>query len=352
MLRLEMLQAAYGDSLLLEFGPADKPRRILIDGGPWYRYEALRERLLRIPKPERIFELLVITHIDADHIDGIIRLLQDNSLGLSFKDIWFNDWEHLQPRTSGVLGAKQGEYLGALLDRESLPWNKALGGKPVVVPQSGALPRFTIDDGTPDGGAELTLLSPGPAELENLREHWQKVLRKADFKPGDRDHALAELERKSRYGPPRGVLGLEPDSSAANGSSIAFMFSYEGKQLLLAGDAWAPVLERNLQRFHVEAGGAQPVAAFKLPHHGSFSNITRKLVRLARSQRYLVSTDGAYFKHPDQEAIQLIVANHEGKGPEFVFNYRRASTEPWADPARQQQMGYTASYPEGAPLEF
>jgi len=346
VLRLEMMQAAYGDSLLLEFGDADRPHRILIDGGPWYRYDALRERLLRIPESQRELDLLVVTHIDADHIDGIVRLLQDDTLGITFKDIWFNDWEHLQPGVTGVLGARQGEYLGALLDTKSLPWNEAVGGKPVLVPKSGALPRLPV------GGAELVLLSPGPDELENLRRHWQKVLQKAGFTPGDRTHALAELEQKARYAPPRGVLGLEPDSSEANGSSIAFMFVYQGQRLLLAGDAWAPVLEGSLARFHAEEGAEPEVEAFKLAHHGSFSNITKKLVRLAHARRYLVSTDGAYFKHPDPETLQLILANHNGAPPELVFNYLTEFTEPWADPARQQREGFTAIYPDGAPLEF
>jgi len=347
MLRLEMMQAAYGDSLLLEYGPRDKPHRILIDGGPWYRYTALRDRLLQIPESERTFELLVITHIDADHIDGIIKLLQDSSLGMKFKDIWFNDWEHLQARPPGVLGALQGEYLGALLDRDSLPWNEAADGKRIVVPEAGDLPRFQLAD-----GAEITLLSPGPGELENLRKQWEKVLRKVHFKPGDRQRALAELAHKARYGPPPGVLGVGPDSSAANGSSIAFVFSHGDRNLLLSGDAWAPVLARSLERFHDETGTEQPMEAFKLSHHGSFSNITRKLVKLARTHRYLVSTDGAYFKHPDPLALQLILANHEGERPELLFNYRSSITEPWEDPARQESLGYTALYPEGAPLEF
>lgn len=342
-----MMQAAYGDTLLLEYGRAENPRRILIDGGPWYRYEALRERLLRIPEAQRTFELLVVTHVDADHIDGIIRLLQDPALGLTFKDVWFNDWKHLQPKMTGVLGAKQGEYLGALLERDALPWNAAFDGKPVMVPEHGPLPRIPLED-----KAEIVLLSPEPAQLENLRKHWKKVLRKAHYTPGDREHALEELKRKSRYGPPKGKLGLEPDSSEANGSSIAFMFSYGGRRLLLAGDAWAPVLERSLQRFHAEEGGAQPVEAFKLSHHGSFSNITKKLVRLAGAGRYLVSTDGAYFKHPDQDALRLILANHRGSVPELVFNYRTEFTKPWANPARPEGREYTASYPEGAPLEF
>jgi len=130
------------------------------------------------------------------------------------------------------------------------------------------------------------------------------------------------------------------------------MLSYEDKHLLLAGDAWAPVMDRSLERFHDEAGTEQPVEAFKLAHHGSFSNITKKLVKRARTNRYLVSTNGAYFKHPDQEAIQLILKNHEGETPELVFNYRSEFTEPWEDPETQESLGYSAAYPEGAPLEF
>ncbi len=347
MFKLEMMQAAHGDTLLLEYGSEDSPNRILIDGGPYYRYQALRDRLLQIPEGQRSFELLVITHIDADHIDGIIKLLQDASLGVSFDDIWFNGWKHLQPPTPGVLGAKQGEYLGALLERDKLPWNARAGDKTLVVPETGDLPRFPLP-----GGAEITLLSPGPTELEDLRRHWEKVLKKVNFTPGDTDQALAELEHKARYGPPAGVLGSEPDSSEANGSSIGFMLSYEGKNLLLAGDAFAPVMERSLERFHDEAGAEQPVEAFKLAHHGSFSNITKKLVKRARTNRYLVSSNGAYFKHPDQEALQLILKNHQGETPELVFNYRSEFTEPWDDPERQESLGYSAAYPEGAPLEF
>jgi hypothetical protein len=347
MFKLEMMQAAHGDALLLEYGSEDSPCRILIDGGPYNSYQALRDRLLQIPEGQRTLELLVITHIDADHIDGIITLLQDTTLGFSFGDIWFNGWKHLQQPTPGVLGAKQGEYLGALLERDRLPWNAKADGRALVVPEAGDLPRFPLD-----GGAEITLLSPGPSELENLRRHWDKVLKRAHFTPGDTEHALAELEHKARYGPPTGVLGAEPDSSEANGSSIGFILSYEGKHLLLAGDAFAPVMERSLERFHAEAGAEQPVEAFKLAHHGSFSNITKKLVKRVRTNRYLVSSNGAYFKHPDQEALQLILNNHEGETPELVFNYRSEFTKPWEDPERQQSLGYKAAYPEGAPLEF
>ena len=69
MFSVEMMQAAHGDTLLVEYGSEENPHRILIDGGPYNRYDSLTERLLQIPEGQRSFELLVITHIDADHID-------------------------------------------------------------------------------------------------------------------------------------------------------------------------------------------------------------------------------------------------------------------------------------------
>ena len=77
MLNLEMLPAAHGDCLWIEYGDGKQTRRILIDGGPAHTYPALRARILHLPPDARRFELLVITHIDGDHIEGIVRLLQD-----------------------------------------------------------------------------------------------------------------------------------------------------------------------------------------------------------------------------------------------------------------------------------
>jgi glyoxylase-like metal-dependent hydrolase (beta-lactamase superfamily II) len=37
----------------------------------------------------------VVSHIDADHIGGVIELLEDTALGVSFGDIWFNGYRHL-----------------------------------------------------------------------------------------------------------------------------------------------------------------------------------------------------------------------------------------------------------------
>ncbi len=71
MITIEMLPAAHGDALWIEYGTGRNIRRILIDGGPARSYEmGLRRRMAMIPEQQRKFELVVVTHIDADHIDG------------------------------------------------------------------------------------------------------------------------------------------------------------------------------------------------------------------------------------------------------------------------------------------
>jgi hypothetical protein len=350
MLRVEMLPAGHGDALLVEYGSPDCLHRILIDGGPYFTYDdpgGLRERLGKLrDQGQTSFELLVITHVDADHIDGIIRLLQDPELeSLEFKDIWFNDWKQLQPKVTGVLAGVQGEFLGALLEDRQLPWNShpKLHGGPIMVPNEGDLPVFEIE-----GGATITLLSPGPEQLDNLRRNWKQSVRRAGFTPGSRSEALELLRTRSRYGPPPGVLGGQEDDSPANGSSIAFILEYDGDKLLLTGDAWAPVLEKSIQRYSKNEGAPVDVLDFKLPHHGSFSNLNKNLIKAVRPDRYLISSSSQYYGHPDADAIELILKHHEGGKPHLVFNYLSPKTKPWSDSTRQEERDYEARFPGGA----
>jgi beta-lactamase superfamily II metal-dependent hydrolase len=105
-----------------------------------------------------------------------------------------------------------------------------------------------------------------------------------------------------------------------NGSSIAFLFEYDGAALLFTGDAYAGVLEQSLARLLVDRGQARlRLDAFKVPHHGSAYNVTPQLLDLIDCDRFLVSTDGSRHGHPDPSTIELIVA----KFPEasVVVNY-------------------------------
>ena len=67
-----------------------RTRRILIDAGPndQKSYGHL-QRKIQQEGNNTGFELFVLTHIDADHIGGAIKLLNDESIKIDFGDIWF-----------------------------------------------------------------------------------------------------------------------------------------------------------------------------------------------------------------------------------------------------------------------
>ena len=335
MLKVEILPAAHGDAILVEFGSKASPRRILVDGGPHPTYEALRDRLLAIPPKKRRLELLIVSHVDTDHIDGIIRLLQDEKLGVEIRDLWFNGHRHLVPEDR--LGGVQGEFLEVLIEDLRIPWNLAFGGDSVVVPPSGELPVTLLP-----GGARITLLSPTPVQLERLEREWDRAIQDAGFEPGDRDSAREQLARRKEYAPPSDILGSQTDSSVANGSSIAVLFEFKGRRLLLGADAFAEVLEESLTRLAEERQVETiQVDAFKLAHHGSFSNISPSLLQLAPAIHYLISTNGDKFKHPDPPAIKLVLKERKGTHPSLVFNYESPTTRAWKDCGGQE---FTSTY--------
>ena len=345
MFTLEALPAREGDCLLLSWGDPDSPRRMLTDGGRLASYPYLHARIKELgPKPR--LDYLVVTHVDGDHIEGVIRLLQDRTaMGLTLGDVWFNGWPQIA--NADQLGSLQGEMVDALLTRDQQPWNAAFGGRAAGVPTSGKLP--VIDLG---GGATATLLSPGRTQLQRLRGDWTKVLKAAGMKPGDQKAALAKLaKRKSLRGLEEAsdVLGekTDEDNSVANGASIAMLVEHDGRSVLLTGDGFGPVLVRGISRLLKQRQQeVLSVDVVKLPHHGSAGNVSAALLALLDCGRFVISTNGDKYRHPDTTAVERVLARpHRDKGTELIFDYLCDTTRPWTTATAQRKGGYTATFP-------
>lgn len=358
MFQIEMLAAGHGDSLLITYGDPATPHHVLIDGGPYYAYQnqqlveqqTVSKRIQQIADRNRPLELLVITHIDADHIEGVVKLLANRPSHLEIKDVWFNAWRHLTPRPADLLGPIHGEMVSALLQQANIPWNRAFGGSAVVVASGQPLPVISLV-----GGMQLTLLSPTRAILADLSHEWATTLRKAGLDPDSPEQALERL-KKSRLRPDDLLgepsididgLAEEPfrsDSELPNGSSIAFIAEFEGKSCLLAGDAHASVLEDSIRTLLHEQGIVRlHLDAFKLPHHGSKKNLGPALLKLLECERYLVSTNGNYFGHPDRQTIARIIVNGS-PNPVLYFNYRTKENTIWDDANLKRQYRYQVIY--------
>jgi beta-lactamase superfamily II metal-dependent hydrolase len=312
---VEMLPAQRGDCLWLTYGEPDDPHHVLIDGGPSETIDSLvpelERRLKALPGRTSRVELLVITHIDADHIQGIVSLLSDHRRVKLFRDVWFNGFEHLR---GDVLGAPDGERLTAALETQRRRWNKAFGGEAVVVPDSGGLPLVRLR-----GGLELTLLSPTPAALARLAPRWEEECEKAGLMPGKGAAVPRSWQRDDMLGFDVDLAAARPyraDRAEPNGSSIVFVATFQERSLLCGADAHAEILVSSLDRL---GPGPHRFTAVKINHHGSRGNTSTKLLERIHSKHWLVSTDGAKFHHPHADTLARIVVTQDR--PVFHLNY-------------------------------
>ncbi|MCL5744988.1 MAG: MBL fold metallo-hydrolase [Acidobacteria bacterium] len=349
MFRIEMLPAGYGDCLWIEYGDENSPHRILIDAGTLPTYAPLRKRIEALPEDRRRFELFIITHIDTDHIDGAVKLLNSPSLGVEYGQVWFNEWKHLSRPEE--LGAVQGEYAAALIEKQGIELNAAFEGGSVVVPDEGDLPTAELP-----GGMRLTLLSPGWEQLVALRSAWEQTLEEAGMIPGRAKQAAARLATEKKYADTLGARAIDVDrlaesatkvdDSPANGSSIAVLAEYQGKRCLFAGDAFPTVVQAGIERYLESAGSTRlALDAFKIAHHGSKHNTTLELLETVKCGTYLFSSNGKRYHHPDPEGVARAIRS-AGQGARLFFNYTSAENRVWNDRTLMRKFGYEPVFPK------
>lgn len=333
----------YGDSIWIDYGEGNTRHHILVDGGTGGTKAHIKRKLSELPPEERRIELLVVTHIDRDHIEGILSLLEEETLPCEITAIWFNGWPQL-PENPVIekFGAIQGERLTSAILKHGLRWNPHFDEGPVVVPAEGDLPVIRLE-----GGMEITLLSPLEENLFRLRQVWEEEVIKAGLAPG------YGAERRKKNAPGIEAFGALPDvralagiafkedTAAANGSSIAFIARYQDTAVLLAGDAFPSVISQSMQRLK----GADRLSLAKFSHHGSKGNTSPALMRQMDCDRFVISTNGSIYHHPDAVTIARLVTIKDN--PEIIFNYRSKDNVIWELPELQEEYTYTTRYPDG-----
>jgi len=337
---VHFLPARYGDCIWIEYGSDDQTHRILIDGGTKGTRSDVRKLIEALPKDQRHFELIVVTHIDRDHIEGILALLEKEKLDFTIDDFWFNGLKHLTE--DEVLGSVQGERLTAVIQKHHINWNGAFGKKAVAIPISGELPERNLP-----GGMKITLLSPSIENLIALRPKWEKEVKDAGLVPGFGSLPIFEHKDDEEH------LGALPDVNAlneeefheddkeANGSSIAFLASYMGKTVFFGGDAFPNVILSSLNKLYNDK---VPVDLVKLPHHASEHNTSPELIEKFDCNRYLISTNGSIYYHPAAATIARVI-KRGGSDVELFFNYKSEYNKVWDSPTLKIKHKYKANFP-------
>ncbi|MBT8185975.1 MAG: MBL fold metallo-hydrolase [Eudoraea sp.] len=352
MYNIHLLPASFGDAILIEYGKTDEPHYILIDGGPYYAFEEIMDAIKSIAPNLSTLELLVVTHIDIDHIDGIVKFLNQKPIPFKVKDIWFNGWNQLPE--DDILGPIQGEYLSTLLASKRLPHNKMFEGKPVMI-EKDRVTRVKLK-----GGMLLTLLSPDQMALSKLRKEWEKTLTKAGLSVDDKEAFLERLEDDTRYEDEEddllGDLDIESlakatppaDKSAANGSSIAFIAEFENKRCLFAADTPSADIKKALEDYNLLDNEQKlRVDAWKLAHHGSRKSTHDFLMKMIDCKRFLISSDGKRYHHPDPEIPAKLITQN-GPDLEFYFNYNSQYSSVWGEKNLEKKYSYKTFFPGSA----
>lgn len=366
-LSLTMHPGSDGDALSLSWGTPEAPHHAVIDLGRTRDYRALRPWLVATSW----IDLLVITHIDADHIEGAMPMVAEPTAPFAVGDVWFNAHDHLitarnRRHEHEVLSVLQGEKLSQGIRRFKWNWNGAFGGGPVSTDSPEACDPIDI------GGMTLWLLSPDDATLSALEKDWDEALAEASLRTGDPNAAKVTPEGLETLGvealgrrpfktdaakvTPEGLETLDvealarspfkTDAATPNGSSIAFLAEHAGRRVLLAADAHPSVLAVKLRALGYSEQNRLKLDLFKLPHHGSCANLSPELLTLIDTTRFAISTDGTRHNLPDAETIARILKADPVRDKIFYFNFAQKKAALWAaDRALAQKWKFSIVTP-------
>jgi beta-lactamase superfamily II metal-dependent hydrolase len=336
----QILKAYHGDCFLIRtYDLHERPFHILIDGGPANTFNfALRATL----KDISVIDLLVLTHIDSDHIGGLLSFTANSRFSeIDTKKLWVNCANLMSVGAAGELitygqGLKLEQYLiNHHVDKHK--FNE----------------RVTTDIGfLCQSGICFEMLSPIPAILDKVVADWP-VLSK------DYQEKLAALpitsDAPSQLGkgtltdlakaPFRPALTVEGD--LFNAMSIAFVLRTPDISLLLLADSRPEVIKASMiARGYNNTDNQLKVDYVKVSHHGSKNNTSADVLDMIDCCNFIFSTNGGTgrSKHPDRETIARILYHPKrdmDKRIKLYFNYPlaiiRASSGLFFTPAELEE---------------
>ena len=335
-MKIKLLQARHGDAIHLRVKEKrNKYRNILIDGGPqdtWIqkglknKMESgpLKQLVDQIRDRQEFIDLLILTHIDDDHIGGVLKwfdhVKQDEQDVLAkdlVKKVWYNSGrlisEHFQqPENednnlvihsddSFDTSVKQGVSFEKYIEEHQI-WDRRL------IKSGDIIELF---------GLKFTILSPTEDKLKKLLSKWEKEAPILDTSgKTDYDDSLLKLIETDKF---------KSDDSVPNGSSIAFMVENEDRKILFFGDAHPQPIIDTLKKGGYTAKNPLYADFVKVSHHGSKKNTNNNLLDLIQSDNFLISTNGDEHGLPDKTCLARII--NKKPSAKLYFNYPALADE-------------------------
>ena len=361
MLKLHVLQARFGDCLVLEYGTPDEPRAMLVDGGPSRTYKAtLRPFLLELAARVPRLDAAMLSHVDDDHLVGLRDLLLElrgqrdlhQPPLIEIGELWHNSFtdsvgdaslEQQVRQTMNEAAQAAGVMTTLAATVQGIKGGHTVRTSALLlgIPLNPSFPdgRILVDDAPPVryGNLSLRVVGPTRKNLDALRTKW-----------------LAWLE-SNREKIARGdeVQAVQADRSIPNLSSVVVLAEADGRRVLLTGDARSDHILQGLEQTGLlPAGGTLHVDVLKMPHHGSSRNLDADFVRAVTADTYVISADGTH-GNPDDACLELLVTGirDTGRHARIVLTNATDSTARIVASCPPEQYGYTLEFlPAGQPF--
>jgi len=367
-MKLNIFQSDKGDCILVT--SSDSNHRILVDGGMTEAYkEFVASFLGNLASAHKAIDLVYVSHIDQDHISGVLQLLDDmvawrvhefqishgnpthpepkSACPPEVKDIWHNAFHELIPDNLGEISdllaasasilsgasdtvfqeiARQQNELAMSIpeaikvsrrisaEQLDIPLNRQFNGKLALV----STPPSPIKMGS----FRFYIIGPFRNEVDKLRRDWNKWLK-------NNQEALAKLQKKAqrdaeRLGTENALtfltlrqylsqeLGNRSKVTPPNLASLMFFVEENHKTMLLTGDGHADDILKGLKvNGKLDESGRIHVDVLKVQHHGSENNINEYFVSKVTADHYIFCGNGEHL-NPDLEVLKIIINSRIG----------------------------------------
>lgn len=286
---IEMIDVGIGDSYIMNFNKENRIVRILVDGG------SEKNNLSNIIKAINSMETrndrneigkingLIVTHIDDDHIGGILKLLNEPEVEnyIDFSQecfILFNDL--VDPAT---ISYKQGNRLKNTIEKFSnlslirtYEENRQFEVNGFKICMRGKNRLEPPPTGKDDDLILIDLLLPFKDTVKKLMKNW---------------------------------LVDKKNSRLVNESSLVCIVKYNDMSVLLASDNYFPTILEELKKIKYESS----FDLIMLAHHGAKDNNVNiiDLINQYQCKKIMLPLSKITKKHPDLELIKNILGNRE-----------------------------------------
>jgi len=228
-----------GDAILITQGN----NQILIDGGP---NESVLSCLSKyVPFWDRTIELVVLTNADADHLTGLIEVINRYEVNQLVTNHLFKDSQRFTT------------FRQAVIDHQ-------------------------VKVHAPKAGESIQVTGTDPVTMQVL---WPTIAL------GNQDIWLASTNDQ--------VLGANTYGSDGNEQSVVLKLTYGDFDALLTGDIGSPT-----ETALLESGTLTDIELLKVGHHGSKYSSTVPFLDTIKPEISIISSGKNSYGHPTPEAIE------------------------------------------------